>query len=323
MLQQTRVDTVIPYYLRWMRRFPSLRSLATASPDDVLKLWEGLGYYGRARNAHAAARIVVDDLGGRFPRTLDGLRDLPGIGPYTAAAIGSLATGVNAAVVDANVMRVLSRLYDYHEPVTSPAARRQVAAWAHTHLVPGHAGRVNEATMELGALVCTPGEPNCPACPMAPVCRAHKAGTAATLPVKKPAKPVPHREVTAGLIVNRRNEFLVTKRRSNALLGGLWEFPGGTREPGESLEACLARELHEELAIRVRVGPRLLTVDHAFSHFTMALHAIWARIERGRPHCKASDAYRWLPRKKLSDLAFPRADQKIIEVLMITEVPEF
>lgn len=315
MLQQTQVQTVRPYYRRWMKRFPSLRSLADAPLRDVLKQWEGLGYYTRARNAHRAARLIRSEHGGRFPRDHAGLMALPGVGPYTAAAIGSLAMGLDVAVVDGNVTRVVARLLALDEDVASGAAKATIRDVVDALLVPGRAGDFNEALMELGATVCLPRAPACEECPFTRVCRARRSGEPTRFPVKAPARAVPHKHVGAGLVVNRRGELLIARRREDAMLGGMWEFPGGVREPGETNEDCIARELHEELGIRVEVGEHALTVRHAFSHFTMDLHAHWAKIRAGRPRAIACSEYAWVGLDGLRAYPFPRADVRVIEWL--------
>lgn len=319
MLQQTRVDQAIPYFRRFLRRFPSLRALAAAPRDDVLKHWEGLGYYARARHAHETARLLVREQGGRFPRTVEGLRALPGIGPYTAAAIGSLAYGLDAAVLDGNVMRVLARLMASPLPPNRPAARRQFQAWADALLPPGRAGQYNEAMMELGATVCTPHAPDCARCPLGIVCRARAGGNPERFPVRDQRRAIPHRHVGAGIIVDDRNRVLLAQRPAAGMLGGLWEFPGGGVEPGETVPQCIVRELREELGIAVRVGPHLKTVRHAFSHFTMDLHGYWVRVDTGRARPLQCDAVRWVARHQLRRYAFPRADLHLLELVEAAE----
>ncbi len=315
MLQQTRVDQVIPYYRRFLKRFPSLRSLAAAPRADVLKLWEGLGYYSRAVRAQETARYLVEQNGGRFPRTMEGLRALPGIGPYTAAAVGSLAMGLDAAVVDGNVIRVLARVMAYGHDARRPASRVVFQEWATALMPPGRAGEYNEAVMELGALLCTPRQPKCPVCPLRAVCRARQEGRMESYPAAAPKTKIPHKHVGAGLVVNERGQLLIAQRHEKSMLGGLWEFPGGKQEPGETLPACIARELREELALDVRVGEHAVTVAHAFSHFTMDLHVHWARIRSGRPRALECAAFRWVRTEQLKDYAFGRADQKVMEAL--------
>lgn len=315
MLQQTRVDQVIPYYQRFMKRFPRVQALAEAPRADVLKMWEGLGYYSRAIRAQETARHLVAQQGGRFPRTLDGLLALPGIGPYTAAAVGSLALGLDAAVVDGNVIRVLARVMAYDGDTRRPAVRARFQAWADELLPPGRAGEFNESMMELGATVCTPRRPACATCPLRHPCQARVEGRAESYPAKGPKVTVPHKHVGAGLVVNARRQLLIAQRHEASMLGGLWEFPGGKQEPGETLPECIARELREELGIEVEVGEACVTVRHAFSHFTMDLHAYWARIRRSRPRALDCADCRWVSVGQLKDYAFGRADQKIMEAL--------
>jgi A/G-specific adenine glycosylase len=315
MLQQTRVGQAIAYFNRFMRRFPTLAALARAPRQDVLKAWEGLGYYSRARRAHDTARLLAKERRGRFPKTLDGLRRLPGVGSYTAAAIGSLAFGLDAAVVDGNVVRVLSRVFARREDPGRAAARTWMQEKASALLPRGRAAEFNEAMMELGATVCTPRRPRCGECPLRGVCEAWAEGRPEDYPARIRKKPVPHKRVGAGLVVNGRGALLIARRKEGSMLGGLWEFPGGTLEPGETMAECIARELREELGIRVAVGGPLIVVRHAYSHFTMDLHAHWARIVRGRPKALDCGGFAWVPVRRLREYPFSRADLKIIEEL--------
>ncbi|MFH0907637.1 MAG: A/G-specific adenine glycosylase [bacterium] len=315
MLQQTRADQAIPYYHRFLRRFPTLKALAAAPRHDVLKLWEGLGYYARAVRAHETARRLVAQHRGRFPDTLEGLLALPGIGPYTAAAVGSLAFGLDAAVVDGNVARVLSRVFVYGGDIQTVAGKRWMQELAQALLPKGRAGEFNEAMMELGAMVCAPRGPRCPACPLRRVCAAAAEGDPEQYPVKRKKKSVPHKRVGAGIVADRRGRFLIAQRKEGSMLGGLWEFPGGTLEDGETMEACIARELKEELGIDVEVGKHVITVRHAFSHFTMDLHAHACRLESGRPRAIHCAAWKWVTLAELRRYPFGRADVKIIDAL--------
>jgi A/G-specific adenine glycosylase len=316
MLQQTRVDQATGYYLRFMKKFPDIHALAKASRHDVLKMWEGLGYYSRAVRAHETAQFLVKERGGNFPGNYAELLALPGIGPYTAAAIASLAFGLDHAVLDGNVIRVLARVYAFPDETDAPSARKDLQAKINDLLPVGRAADFNEAVMELGALVCTPARPDCERCPLSRVCEAYQKGTATEYPVRKAKKSIPHRHVGAGVIVDEKRRVLIARRHEKAMLGGLWEFPGGGVEKNESIPECIKRELLEELAITVDVGPHLVTVRHTFSHFRMDLHAHWVRVKSGKPKAIGCSAWKWVPVNKIADYALPRADQKILAALL-------
>jgi A/G-specific adenine glycosylase len=315
MLQQTRVDQATPYFRRFMKRFPSLRSLANASQEDVLKIWEGLGYYSRARNLHKAARIIANEMSGRFPSDYHDIIKLPGVGSYTAAAIGSLAFNQDRAVLDGNVIRVLSRLYAYTKDTRSPAARAELQQMTENLLVKGEAGSYNEAMMELGATICLPMNPKCEVCPVVSACLAARSGRPTDYPVKAPRKKVPHIVVGAAVIRNRKGEVLIAQRREKDMLGGLWEFPGGKQETGETIQQCITRELKEELGINVQVEDFLTTVHHAYSHFTMDMHTYFGRIKSGRPRPLHCQDYRWVRIPNLRDVPYSTADLNIIAEL--------
>lgn len=315
MLQQTRVDQVIPYFLRFMKRFPSLKSLAEASQEEVLKQWEGLGYYSRARNLHKAAQIIVEQHNGHFPKEPKAIKELPGIGDYTAAAIGSLAFNQDLAVVDGNVIRVLSRLYTYSKDTRSTIARKELQQMADELLIKGDAGNHNEAMMELGAMVCLPRNPKCESCPIVDACLAYSLGRPTDYPIKVPKKKVPHIVVGAAVVINCKGELLIAQRREQDMLGGLWEFPGGKQEPGETIQQCIARELKEELGIHINVGDFLITIKHAYSHFTMEMHTYFARIRAGRPRPIECKDYCWTKIENLRTFAYSKADLKVIDAL--------
>lgn len=317
MLQQTQVETVILYFERFLAAYPSVAELAAAPLDDVLKRWEGLGYYARARNLHRAARQVVNDLGGRFPDTVEGLMNLPGIGRYTAGAIASIAFGRRAPLVDGNVIRVFARLMDFDADVTRSAAQAQIWRWAEDWLPADRPGDFNQALMELGRRVCTPKSPRCADCPLRPICRAAEHGTQAIRPVKKKAAPRPHYHVAAGVIRRADGRLLIAQRPLDGMLGGLWEFPGGKQEAGETLEACLMRELREELDIGVIVGEQLVAVDHAFTHFSITLHAFeCVYLDDGRdPRALEAHAWAWVSDDALDRYSFGKADREVIAAL--------
>lgn len=315
MLQQTQIATVIPYLERWLERFPTVEALAAASLDEVLKAWEGLGYYARARNLHRAARLIVEEHGGRIPGQRDALLALPGIGPYTAGAILSLAFGQDEPVVDGNVRRVLCRVFGVEEDPRRPRVERRLWDLARALIVPGRAREINEALMDLGRETCTPRAPRCHRCPLADVCVAHREGREEALPVRARRRNVPHYTVTAGVIWNDKGQILLAQRPLDGMLGGLWEFPGGKVEPGETLEACLRRELQEELAIEVEVREPVGVVEHAYSHFRITLHAFHCRHVAGEPRAVAVADWRWVQPEEIRHYPLSRADMKILELL--------
>jgi len=315
MLQQTRAETAVPYYERFLDRFPTVHALAEASQEEVLKAWEGLGYYARARNLHAAARQVVATPGGRCPDLFDGWLALPGVGRYSAGAIASIAFGQDVAAVDGNARRVLCRVFGIREDVTRPEVQRQLESLAADLLPPGRAGAFNEALMELGAGVCTPRAPCCDCCPLQELCLAQAQGEPEGLPVRSPRRRIPRYDVAAAVITRADGRMLVAQRHADDMLGGLWEFPGGKREDGETLAACLAREIREELGVEVVVGEQLVVVKHAYTHFRITLHAFRCRLVAGELRCLDCAAFRWATLAELEALPMSAADRKIARVL--------
>ena len=320
MLQQTRVDAVIPYYRRFVQHYPSIQELADAPIEDVLKLWEGLGYYHRARNLHQTAGIILDEHDGAFPKTVEALLELPGIGPYTAGAIASIAFGASAAALDGNIIRVFTRLLDMDEDISQSASRKKLWQIAADWVPAQRAGDYNQALMELGQYICRPKNPSCVQCPIQAHCQAFASGTQAERPVKKKRAAIPHYDVAAGLIRDRAGRLLIAQRPLDGLLGGLWEFPGGKLEAGESLAECLARELREELAIRVEVGELFQVVNHAFTHFRMTLHAFDCRYLGAVPPYTEPQAmqvrdWAWASEAELAGYSFGKADRQIIQAL--------
>ena len=329
MLQQTRVETVVPYFERFIRQFPTIRALAKAPLEKVLRAWQGLGYYSRARNLHAAAKRVVAEHAGRIPSTAEGLRTLPGIGRYTAGAIASIAFGRDEPVVDGNVARVLSRVMGLRGNVKSPAVLRRLWDIAE-ELLPKRPGTVpkrrgqspqndpgdfNQGLMELGATVCTPSSPACDTCPLRQQCRAAIRGRAHRRVNTGRAKTPPHYDVAVGVIL-KRGRILIGRRRPEGLLGGLWELPGGKILPGESPAAAVVREVREELGIDVRPVRELPTVDHAYSHFRVTIHPLVCEHVAGRPRPIGPDACRWVAIAALDPYPFPAATIRILKGLL-------
>jgi A/G-specific adenine glycosylase len=320
MLQQTRVETVRERYGPFLTRFPTLRALARATEAEVLKAWEGLGYYGRARNLRRAAIEVETSCGGRLPTSSSALRALPGFGPYTAAAVASIAFGEPTAVVDGNVVRAAARwLEEDRDPARAPARSRLEAA-AQALLHRSRPGDWNQAVMDLGATICAPRNPACLVCPVARWCGARAAGRVDRIPRRKRRKAVPHHDIAAALVW-KDGEVLVGRRPSEGLLGGLHEFPGGKVEAGETLAAACAREVAEETGLTVEVVELFRTVEHAYTHFTITLHVFHARVRGGRLRARGVEDLRFVPTTALADLAFPRANRRVLDDLAAVGPP--
>ncbi len=304
MLQQTRVEAVIPYYARFLERFPDIQALASSELDDVLGAWAGLGYYSRARNLRAAAAAVVERFDGQLPRELDELRSLPGVGRYTAGALASIAFDRPVPVLDGNVIRVLSRILDLREDVGRPAVVERLWEEAGALTRGPHPGDLNQALMELGATLCTPRAPGCGACPARGHCAARRRGDPENLPIKA-ARRLPLRvEATAGLVL-RRGRALLVQRPPRGLLGGLWELPGGELARGEKPEQGLRRALRERVGLELTSARRVGSVEHVFSHRRLQLHVFRCGEVRGRTRLSDYHEHRWLPASQL--LSLPHA----------------
>ncbi|MCK6474729.1 MAG: A/G-specific adenine glycosylase [Planctomycetes bacterium] len=318
MLQQTRVDQALPYFHRFHEAFPTLRDLAEAPPERVLKLWEGLGYYSRARNLQKAAQRLAAIRGA--PK-LDDLAECPGIGPYTLAAIGSIVLNAPLPVVDGNVNRVMARLLALEKPPQTPVVRARILELLGEWICRTAPGDFNQAVMELGATVCTPKNPSCDSCPLRASCRAFELGRAEDFPKRAPKKARPHKDVAAALVTRADGRVLIAQRPERGLLASLWEFPGGTRAGRESIGACCERTIRERLGLRVDVGKRVASVEHGFSHFTITLHAFACRARGGTakpaPATGKEGAYqdcRWVAAGELPGFAFPRAHWPLVKI---------
>lgn len=308
MLQQTRVETVRPYFSRWLERFPTLADLAQAPLDEVLKAWEGLGYYSRARNLHTAVREVRVQHGGQVPDDPAAFRALPGVGRYTAGAVMSIAFGREEPIVDGNVRRVFARWTDAAEP--TDAELWKLAA----ELVIGERpGSLNQAVMELGALVCTPRLPRCGDCPVAVHCAARSAGTQSERPLRRQSRPLPSEERVVAVVENA-GQVLIARRRPEGRLGGMWEFPGTLRLDGEAHLAAAKRAASEELGVEVEATELIARVDHAFTHVRVSYQAIRCYLVGGDPSSIGYDAWRWVRPPELDGFALPRAQQNIAAI---------
>ncbi len=314
MLQQTRVETVIPYYERFLERFPTVEALSSAETEDVYGLWAGLGYYSRARNLHAAARCIVDEWDGRLPEDADGLRSLPGVGRYTAGAVASIAFDRPEPIVDGNVARVLSRLHGIREDVKSKAVVDRLWEEAARLAVGPRPGDLNQALMELGATICTSRAPRCMACPIAIHCDANRRGDAEALPVRTPKTP-PRAMEAAVAWIPRRGVVLAVRRPPGGLLGGLWELPGGEVGNGEKPAAALRRLLREGTGLEVGRARHLGCVKHGFTHRDLRLHVYRCERPTGRVRLNGFDAHKWLSPSRFDALAKGAATKKALGLI--------
>jgi len=314
LLQQTRIAQAVPYFERFVRRFPTVSSLARASEDQVLKAWEGAGYYARARHLHAAARQLVRERGGALPHRSEELRQLPGVGPYIAAAVASLAFHEPVVALDANGLRVLARWTLEREDPRRVVVRRRLQRWAMGRQLPRRSGEFNEALMELGETLCLPARPLCSECPVAAHCRARQElPDPGALPTRGARRPRPFVEA-AVVAVTRGGRWLVLRRPSTGLLGGLWEFPGGKLGPRERPITAARRELREETGLTAGPLERLGSFRHEYSHFRVALHLFRARSARGSIRVRGR-RHRWVGLSELRRLPLPRATLKMLPSL--------
>lgn len=317
MLQQTRMETVLPYYQRWMSAFPTLKELSESDLQEVLTLWEGLGFYGRARNLHKAAKLVLSDFNGQIPTTLAELETLPGVGRYTAAAVSSIAFGADEAAVDGNIRRVLSRLFNIEEPIRSTQAEESLWGLAEVLLPVGKAGDFNQALMDLGSLVCTPKKPVCIRCPLQKYCTSFGLGIQEERPVRAEKKPIPHKLVAAAIIRRTDGLFLLAQRPENGLFGGLWEFPGGKKENGETLQEALVREIQEELSAEIKVGEEFGSYQHTLSHFRFTLYAFHCTLIVGsQPKAIEVKDFVWVKPHEMKTYPMGKIDRLIAEELL-------
>lgn len=320
MAQQTRIQTVRERLPPFFAAYPTIEALAASDLDELMRAWEGLGYYARARNLRRAARRLVD-AGGEpavLPASVEELRALPGIGPYTAGALASIAFGRPEPAVDGNARRVLSRLFDLERPTATAldeAARSLIAAAdAGTAGAASRAGDVNQALMDLGGEVCTPRSPGCDSCPVAAHCLALERGTVPERPPRKMRGKTPHHDIAVALVWRDDGRLLIQRRPPEGLLGGLWEFPGGKVQADETPKQAAVRETREETGLDVRIREMAGRVDHAYSHFRITLHAFHAEPVGGR--LAASDEPReWVRTADLADYAFPTANRRILDDL--------
>lgn len=314
MLQQTQVATVIPYFDRFVDRFAGFEELAGATVEDVLRCWEGLGYYSRARNLQAAARKIVGDFGGVPPHTSDELREFPGVGAYTAAAIASIAFGEAVPAVDGNVLRVFSRFWGLETALRDAALADEIRRRLTPVIRRVNPSHFNQAIMETGALICRPKNPKCELCVLAGRCVARRTGRTKDLPVVHVARAVPNHEEVAG-VVWKAGRVLIVRCPARGLLGGLWVFPGGRCKRGEDLTRTLERKVLEATGLRVLAGGHVLELRHAYSHFCVNLTVLRCRWVEGRVRLNSSVGFRWIRPGEAVNYPMSRVYRKVADAL--------
>lgn len=311
MLQQTRVETVIPYWHRFIDKFPTLQALAYAPEEDVLKSWEGLGYYSRVRHLQAAVREVEEKYKGQIPDTYEEIAKLPGVGSYTAGAILSIAYDVDVPAVDGNVLRVLARLFLIEEDISRMRVRKDFETLAQFLIPPGRAASFNQALMELGATICIPKSPRCQQCPLQGLCKGYSEGVQGELPVKGKKKP-PRPVNVIACIIRTGEKALINKRPEKGLLAGMWEFPSGEKNESLTIEENI-HQITGKIGQPVHDFSFFAQVEHTFSHIHWSLSAYVCHP--GNPLVIETDEIRWVDLQQLDSYTFPVAYIKLIHAL--------
>ncbi|MCX5681152.1 MAG: A/G-specific adenine glycosylase [Candidatus Omnitrophica bacterium] len=309
MLQQTTVAAVIPYYNQWVRRFPTIQSLAKSHPQSVLKFWQGLGYYNRARNLHRASKILVKNFGAKIPENKNDLASLPGFGPYTVGAVLSIAFDQREPIVDANVRRVIMRILSL-KGLAEPRHDKHIMKFLDTVMPSCNISAFNQGLMELGALVCRSGQALCLQCPLRNHCRACAQGIQERIPSTK-QKYLKRRDVVVAIIKNK-NKFFIQKRPPKGLLADLWEFPGGKKEKGEGLKNALIREIREEIGSDVVSSTLFLKIKHFYTQFCINLYAFRCHVV---PLPKTDRWHKWVSLEAIQNYPMPSGTSKIVEKL--------
>jgi A/G-specific adenine glycosylase len=316
MLQQTQMDRVTRFFTRWMKIFPDVATLAAASEHQVLKCWEGLGYYSRARNIMKSAQLLMNNYKGKIPDSRKQLLQLPGIGPYTAGAIASISFNRDVPVVDANIERVFARLFNIDLIPGSPEAKRVHWQKAEALLPKDQARNFNQGLMELGALICRPKKPDCAACPLAPHCLALKYEIIPERPVPKKSKKIIPIEMATGVLIHNGLLF-IQQRLADDVWGSLWEFPGGRIEKGEDPEHTVVREFLEETEFTVQVESKITTTLHHYTRYKVTLHCFLVTLvgQNSDPVLHAAQDFHWISVEDLANYAFPAGHRKLIHYM--------
>lgn len=310
MLQQTTVSAVIPYYKRWIQAFPNMKSVAKAPLQKVLKVWQGLGYYQRAKNIHKSAKILCDVHKAKIPQNAETLKKLPGFGPYTTGAVLSIAFDQRYPIIDANVRRVLMRQLAFKGRADTSQDSRILEFL--NHVMPHKEMSIfNQALMELGALVCRNREPLCLNCPVRLTCKAYEKGIQEIIPTPKKVIIKDIEAVVA--VIERNGRFFIQKRSSNGLLADLWEFPGGKIEKGESPRQALLREMTEEIGTTVTSAKHIMNVRHFYTRFRVNLHVWSCRLNKYPVQDKT---HKWVSMRDLSKYPLPSGSARIVERLL-------
>jgi len=312
MLQQTQVETVIPYYERWVKKYPNISDVMESKESDLLKLWEGLGYYNRCRNFHKAIRTIASDFDGNIPDKKDDLLKLPGVGNYIASAVLSISFGQNHPALNGNIIRVMSRLL--RKKIDSSYNRKII----HNHILKWmnyyHPGDINEALMDLGSTICRSNQTNCNQCPLVNNCGAYTAGNPETYPKHLTKKKTPEYNVVTG-VVWKNDKFLIMLRDNKKHLGGLWEFPGGKIKNGENQIEALGREIKEECGLDVNIENKIGSFKHVYSHFSINMTSFHCKIKNGS-RLKTQQSHNWIDPSQINDFVFPKANHKIFSLML-------
>lgn len=311
MLQQTQVETVIPYYTKWINEYPTLKDVAEAKEGELLKIWEGLGYYNRCRNFKKAADIVMKDYAGKIPSDFNAFIQMPGVGVYIASAVMSIAYDKPHPALDGNIMRVMARFLKLKRltPFNKKVIHNHIQKWMEF----GSPGKINQAIMDIGSQICKPNQAHCYKCPLENSCSAAKTNSPESYPTPKLHKPIPNYDVVTGVIWHHE-KFLILQRKEKTHLGGLWEFPGGKLKNGESHNIALEREIMEECGLKVNVQTKIGSIKHVYSHFSIHMTSFHC-VSTNDIILKTEQPYKWIKPTQIKDLPFPKANHKLFAIL--------